>query len=360
MRRLPVRTECATADAYMPLPFSAAHGTALSCVEAVAPLVGCVAAGVHAYYYGLAPGTLLVAGLLGMITGLGITVGFHRLFTHRSFEASPSVRVALAILGCMSAQGHFFLWVATHRRHHRFSDHDGDPHSPHRGDDSRWSRIKDLFHAHFGWSLTDRLTDGALRYIPDLTSDARLVRVQRLHLLWIAVGLAIPAILMYAIAGTWQAAVGGLLWGGFVRLTVTNQVTYAVNSICHVWGSRSFESADQSRNNLLVAILSMGEGWHNNHHAFPTSARHGQHWWEPDLSWTVIKLLRRCGLAWNIKTPTAEQLQTGERAYTASLAAKATPPTDDRADLPKRKSKLLAALSATRTDHPVISSVSSA
>lgn len=343
MSQYPTQTSYAAADAYMPFPLSAAQGKSLSCVEALAPLVGCVAAGIHAYFYGLAPGTLLVAGLLGMITGLGITVGFHRLFTHRSFEARPAVRVALAILGCMSAQGHFFLWVATHRRHHRFSDHDGDPHSPHPHDGSRSNRMRDLFHAHFGWSLTDQLTDDSLQYIPDLTSDARLRRVQRLHLLWIAIGLVLPALLMYAIAGTLQAAIGGLLWGGFVRLTVTNQVTYAVNSICHVWGSRPFDSSDESRNNLLVAIFSMGEGWHNNHHAFPTSARHGQHWWEPDLSWTVIKILRRLGLAWNVKTPSAAQLAVKAEANRSNVAAKRLPDSTASFQVRKREPHLSAA-----------------
>jgi stearoyl-CoA desaturase (Delta-9 desaturase) len=305
-----------TTDAYMPYPLTSVQGKAFSRIEALVPLVGCLVAGIHAYFYGLAFGTLIIAALLGIATGLGITVGFHRLFTHRSFETYPTVRVALVILGCMSAQGHFFLWVATHRRHHRFSDHDGDPHSPNRGSDAWWSRWRDFFHAHFGWSLTDQLTDEGLQYIPDLTSDPLLHRVQRLHLLWIAIGLALPALLMYAVAGTVQAAVGGFLWGGCVRLTVTNQVTYAVNSVCHVWGRRPYDSADLSRNNWLVALFSLGEGWHNNHHAFPTSARHGLQRGEPDLSWAFIKLLRRCNLAWNVKTPTLAQMNAKARITT--------------------------------------------
>jgi stearoyl-CoA desaturase (delta-9 desaturase) len=313
------------AERYMPLPVPATHGRMLSCIEALVPLVGCVAAGIHAYYYGLAFGTLLVAGFMGLITGLGVTVGFHRLFTHRSFETTPAVRVALAIMGCMSGQGHFFLWVATHRRHHRFSDHHGDPHTPHQADESTWSRLRNFYHAHFGWSLADQLTDESLQYIPDLTADRALCRVQRLHLLWLALGLALPALLMYAIAGTAQAAIGGLLWGGFVRLTFTNQTTYAVNSICHLWGRRPYDSADHSRNNLFVALFSMGEGWHNNHHAFPTSARHGHGWQEPDLSWTFIKLLRVCGLAWNVKTPTAAQLKAKSRASRRKPARKSVP-----------------------------------
>lgn len=317
------RTTYGTAERYMPFPVQASHGKTLSCVEALLPLVGCVAAGVHAYYCGLAFGTLLVAGFMGLITGLGVTVGFHRLFTHRSFETTRAVRVGLAILGCMSGQGHFFLWVATHRRHHRFSDHHGDPHSPHRADESTWSKLRNFFHAHFSWSLSDQLTDEGLQYIPDLTSDRALCRVQRLHLLWILIGLALPALLMYLFAGTAQAALGGLLWGGFVRLTFTNQTTYAVNSVCHLWGRRPYDSADQSRNNFVVALLAMGEGWHNNHHAFPTSARHGHGWQEPDLSWSFIKLLRLCGLAWNVKTPTPAQLEAKSRANRPNSAAKA-------------------------------------
>jgi stearoyl-CoA desaturase (delta-9 desaturase) len=313
-------TECAAADAYMPLPFSASQGKTFSRLEAFVPLAGCVVAGIHAYYYGLAWGTLGVAILFGVVTGLGITVGFHRLFTHRSFETHPAVRAALAILGCMSAQGHLYLWVATHRRHHRYSDHPGDPHSPNRGGATLWSRWRDFFHAHFGWSLDDELTDEALQYIPDLASDPVLYRVQRLHLLWVAVGCALPAALLYAINGTAQAAIGGFLWGGCVRLTLTNQVTYAVNSVCHIWGQRPFESSDQSRNNRWVALLSLGEGWHNNHHAFPASARHGLQPGETDFSWMVIQLLRRCGLAWNVKTPTPEQMNARSRSTSVACS----------------------------------------
>jgi stearoyl-CoA desaturase (delta-9 desaturase) len=226
----------------------------------------------HTYYYGLTVGAFAMAALLAVLGGLGVTVGFHRLFTHRSFEATPWTRNILVMLGSMAAQHHFFLWVANHRRHHHFSDHEGDPHSPHSLDLKKEGRWSALFRSHISWVFSSKLSDYDLRYIPDLTSNIALCRIPRLYVLWIGLGLLAPALVCYFIGGTLQAAVGGMLWGGFARMFLSTQTTNAVNSICHMWGGQPYESHDFSRNNGTVAMLSLGEGWHNNHHAFPTSA----------------------------------------------------------------------------------------
>jgi stearoyl-CoA desaturase (delta-9 desaturase) len=236
-----------------------------------------------------------------------VTVGFHRLFTHRSFETVRWVRALLAVFGAMASQGTLFSWVASHRRHHHFSDEQGDPHSPNLSDQSAWGRFRALWHSHFGWMLSEHMTPERLKYIPDLIGDPMLLRIQRWHLAWVALGFALSAAACFAIGGTFHAALGGVLWG-FTRIFVSDNVSFAVNSVCHVWGSMPFKSDDLSRNNFTMALLSFGEGWHNNHHAFPTSARHGLRRGEIDMSWSVIRLLRRTGLAWNVKMPTPEQM----------------------------------------------------
>jgi stearoyl-CoA desaturase (delta-9 desaturase) len=303
-----------------PYPLRARHEPAFQQVQMVAPLVGTVAAVVFSCFYGMPRGTLAITLLLGTATGLGITVGFHRLFTHRSFAAGPGTRAVLAVLGTMAAQGTLYSWVGGHRRHHHFSDRPGDPHSPVAADGSWRERLCGMWHAHVGWMLDAHLTPECLHHIPDLIADRTLARVQRYYLWWVALGLMLPALAGYLIVGTWQAAVAGLLWGGFVRIAVTDHISFGLNSACHLWGARPFEAQDESRNNAVMAVLAFGEGWHNNHHAFPTSARHGLRWWQIDLSYTLIRLLARCGLAWNIQTPTAAQIEAKLRAVTSETA----------------------------------------
>lgn len=245
---------------------------------------------------------------MSLATGLGVTIGYHRLFTHRSFETTRPIQLLLAVLGSMAGLGFFFSWVSAHRQHHQFSDGPGDPHSPNLHSDTRWSRLVAAFHAHGGWMLSDRMDAERLRYIPDLIEDRAFRFIQRLQLVWISLGLLIPALFCYALVPTWEAATGGLLWGGILRIAIACQVTFCVNSVCHLWGPRPFAVRDESRNNSWVAMLAMGEGWHNNHHAFPTSARHGLLPGQFDLSYSFIRLLERTGLAWNIKLPTDDQL----------------------------------------------------
>ena len=244
--------------------------------------------------------------MLGMYitTALGVTVGYHRLFTHRSFETTRPVKFILAVLGSMAVEGPVLKWVAMHRRHHQHSDGAEDPHSPHHHGPGLHGLLAGLWHAHLGW-LFDRDPENLGRYVGDLAPDPVLRTVSRTWTLWTAVGLLIPAVLGGLITMTWGGALLGFIWGGLARVFLVHHVTWSVNSVCHLWGTRPFRSHDESRNNLVCGVLGLGEGWHNNHHAFPTSARHGLRWWELDLSYWVIRGLAAMGLAWKVRLPAA-------------------------------------------------------
>jgi len=247
--------------------------------------------------------------LLGMYipTALGVTVGYHRLFTHRSFETNRVVQFILGVLGSMAVEGPILEWVALHRKHHQHSDADGDPHSPHTEGQGFLGLVRGLWHAHMGWIFRPAPPD-LPRYIKDLRQSVLIRELSALFPLWVAVGLLIPAVLGFVLAGGWVGALLGLLWGGGVRIFFVHHVTWSVNSICHLWGGRPYESGDESRNNFLFAVLALGEGWHNNHHAFPTSARHGLRWWQVDVSYWVIRSLALVGLAWQVKGPARQAL----------------------------------------------------
>lgn len=248
---------------------------------------------------------MLIAGYL--LTTFGITVGYHRLFTHKAFRTNSAVRATLGVLGSMAAQGPVLRWVATHRRHHRHSDDENDPHSPHFHGGGVTGMVRGIYHAHMGWFFTPGPADMS-RYIPDLKKDPVVSWVSRLFVLWVALGLAVPALIGLAVTGTGAGAALGLLWGGLVRILLVQHVTWSVNSVCHLWGTRRFRSKDHSRNNLIFGLLALGEGWHHNHHAFPTSARHGLRWWELDLSYLFIRLMGSVGLASDIRVPDAERM----------------------------------------------------
>ena len=247
--------------------------------------------------------------VLYVLCAFGTTIGYHRYFTHRGFEAGVVVRSTLAILGCMTMQGPIRQWVSDHRKHHAHSDEEGDPHSPHVGHgDGPLGVIKGFAHAHLGWMFSSLGLDESREFARDLQED-RLVRtIDRLYLLWVALSLGIPFAVGYAVGGSLQAGVAGLVWGGLVRIFAYQHATFAVNSICHMFGRREFRSRDESRNNWLIAVLVLGEGWHNNHHAFPSSARHGLRRWQVDISWLVIRGLERLGVVWNVRRPSDAQI----------------------------------------------------
>jgi len=234
-------------------------------------------------------------------TGLGVTVGFHRYLTHRSFKTSRAMRAILAILGSAAIEGPVISWVADHRKHHVFSDQEGDPHSPHVGHGGGWrGALKGLLHAHMGWLFVHTERGARNRYARDLVADPVVGFVDRTFLIWALGGLGLAFWLGWAIGGTFYAALTGLLWGGGVRMLVVHHVTYSINSLCHFFGRRRFPTDDESRNLLWLAPLSFGESWHNNHHAFPTSAMHGLRRWELDPSALVIVALEKLGLVWDV------------------------------------------------------------
>jgi stearoyl-CoA desaturase (delta-9 desaturase) len=247
------------------------------------------------------------------IAGFGTTVGYHRLLTHRAFETPRWVRAMFAIFGSTGAQGAVMRWCATHRRHHQTSDHEGDPHSPHLHGSGTWAVLRGMIYAHIGWQLDADKPDTA-RSVSDLLADRWLMRVDQLYWLWVALGILLPGIFVGAWYGTWRGVVSGTIWGGFVRICLMQHVTWSINSVCHVWGTRPFQTSDHSANNWICAVLALGEGWHNNHHAFPTSARQGLRWWQFDSSWLVIKAMTAVGLAWNLRTPTESAMKVRSRS----------------------------------------------
>ena len=261
---------------------------------------------------------LLLLLVMYVVCAFGTTIGFHRFFTHRGFETSAPVKAVLAVLGCMTMQGPLTQWVTDHRKHHALSDKPGDPHSPHVGNgDGAWGAVKGFVHAHVGWLFNNLGMEQGRIYGKDLYDDGIVVWVDRLYMVWIVLTLGIPFAIGYAVGGTAVAGVEGLVWGGLLRIFLYQHATFSVNSICHMFGRKDYRSRDQARNNWLVALLVFGEGWHNNHHAFPASARHGLQHWQLDVSWWVIRGLERLGLVWNVKVPDADQisrrrLQPGE------------------------------------------------
>lgn len=283
------------------------------------PFVGLVAAVV--LLWGVAFNWVYLGILGGMyiLTAIGITVGYHRLFTHRSFQTSRPVAAILAALGSMAVEGPLLQWVATHRRHHQHSDDEADPHSPHTHGAGFRGTVRGMWYAHMGWLFsahtfvpssdrTSRVPHGLARYVKDLRKDPLYRWMNRSFSLWVVVGLLIPAVLGGVLTMSWMGVLLGFIWGGLVRVLLVHHVTWSINSVCHIWGSKPFRSHDESRNNPIFGVLAMGEGWHNNHHAFPTSARHGLRWWQIDVSYMIIRAMALVGLARDVRTPTPERI----------------------------------------------------
>jgi len=240
-------------------------------------------------------------------SGLGITVGYHRLFTHGSFKARPWLRAVMAFCGALAIEGPLTRWVADHRRHHAYSDREGDPHSPWRYGHGVKNLTRGLFWAHIGW-MFDEFHSNREKYVPDLLADKKLMRVDRLFGLWVAVSLLLPGVLGGLITWSWQGALSAFFWAGLVRVFLLHHVTWSINSICHAIGARPFAARDKSTNFWPLAILSFGESYHNMHHADPTAARHGVLRGQIDESARVIWLFEKFGWAWDVRWPKADRL----------------------------------------------------
>jgi stearoyl-CoA desaturase (delta-9 desaturase) len=284
------RAELVTIRAFLLIPFAA--------LAAAVPLT---------WGWGLSWVDLMLAGVFYTVSTLGVTVGYHRYFTHGSFKAKRWLRAALAVAGGFAAQGSVIGWVADHRRHHAFSDRDGDPHSPWLFGTSPLALARGFWHAHMGW-LFGRDKTNVERFAPDLAADRDIRAIDRLFPLWVALSVLLPAVLGGVITLSWWGALTGFLWAGLARISFQHHVTWSVNSVCHMIGSRPFASRDKSANFWPLAILSMGESWHNSHHADPTSARHGVLRGQIDVSARLIRIFEQFGWAWQVRWPTQQRL----------------------------------------------------
>jgi stearoyl-CoA desaturase (delta-9 desaturase) len=287
----------------------------------VVPFVGLIVGALFLWHRFLDARDVGIFALMYALTAVGVTVGFHRLLTHRAFQTRPWLRDALAVMGSMSVQGPVIDWVADHRKHHTFADEDDDPHSPHAGHGAGFAgMLRGLWHAHTGWLFRTHGQASSKRYAGDLVEDARMRRINRLFPLIALASLLLPFLLGLALgAGALTAGLSALVWGGLVRIFLVHHITWSINSICHFFGRRRFETDDQSTNVFWLALPSLGEAWHHNHHAFPRSAFHGLRWYELDPSGWLILALARVGLAWDVVRVTPEDAR-------AKLAASATKP----------------------------------
>ncbi|HWW89379.1 MAG TPA: fatty acid desaturase [Solirubrobacteraceae bacterium] len=276
----------------------------------VIPFLGVLAGAALLWNHFLGPRDLAIFGVMYVLTAVGVTVGFHRLLTHRAFQTRRWLRYTLAVFGSMSVQGPVIDWVADHRKHHTFTDEDGDPHSPHAGHGAGMrGMVRGLWHAHVGWLWETHGQASSKRFARDLLEDRMMRRINKGFPLIALYSLALPFLLGLVLSGG-SLVTGGLsalLWGGLVRIFLVHHITWSINSICHFFGSRRFATDDESTNVFWLALPSLGEAWHHNHHAFPQSAFHGLRWYELDPSGWLILGLERIGLAWDVVTVTPER-----------------------------------------------------
>jgi stearoyl-CoA desaturase (delta-9 desaturase) len=271
---------------------------AANLVGVVVPFLGVLAAIVLLWDRAVDAADLAILVISYMLTAVGVTVGFHRLLTHRAFQTHPWLERTFAVLGSLSVQGSVMDWVADHRKHHAHTDREGDPHSPHVG---HGSGAAGLWHAHVGWLLKTQGQADWSRYASELYEDAAMRSIGRSFPLLALFSVLAPAAAGFVVhGGTAAGALRGLVWGGLVRIFIVHHVTWSVNSVCHFFGTRRFDVEDHSTNVGWLSLLSLGESWHHNHHAFPRSAYHGLRWWELDPSGLIISGLERVGLAWNV------------------------------------------------------------
>lgn len=273
----------------------------------VLPFVGVVVAIVLLWNHGVDAIDLGILGVMYLVTAVGVTVGYHRLLTHRAFRTYPWLERTFAVMGSLSVQGSVLDWVADHRKHHAHTDEEGDPHSPHVG---HGSGLHGLWHAHVGWLVETQGQSDWKKYAPELYEDPKMRAIGRRFPMLVGLSLLLPTVAGCALHGwTLEGAIRGYLWGGLVRIFLVHHVTWSVNSVCHFFGSRRFEVEDRSTNVAWLALPSLGESWHHNHHAFPRSAEHGLRWWEVDPSALIIRGLEKTGLAWDVVRIAPERQQ---------------------------------------------------
>jgi stearoyl-CoA desaturase (delta-9 desaturase) len=268
----------------------------------VLPFIGFLAGAALLWDNFFGPRDLAILAVMYSLTAVGITVGFHRLLTHRAFQTHAWLRCTLAVLGSMAVEGPVIDWVADHRKHHTFADDDGDPHSPHAGQGKGvGGAMKGLWHAHTGWLFSTHGQASSKRFAPDLLEEPAMRRINKAFPLIALATLAIPFLAGLALSGgSPMAGLSALLWGGFVRIFLVHHITWSINSICHFFGRRRFDTEDRSTNVFWLALPSLGEAWHHNHHAFPRSAFHGLRWWELDPSGWLILAMAKLKLAWDV------------------------------------------------------------
>jgi stearoyl-CoA desaturase (Delta-9 desaturase) len=296
---------------------------------AILPFVAFLAAIVLLWNTAVSARDLVIFVVMYLVTGLGVTVGYHRLFTHRAFDAPRPMKYLWAVLGSMAVQGPLIDWVADHRKHHAFTDVEGDPHSPHHDHGEGFKgAVEGLWYAHMGWLFVTQGTSEKRRFARDLLEDRGMRKISRAFPWLVLLGLAIPFALGYGLSGSIAGGLTALLWGGFVRIFMVHHVTWSVNSVCHFFGRRRFDTDDYSTNVFWLALPSFGESWHHNHHAFPRSARHGLRWYELDPSGLVILGMKKLGLASNVVLVSRER-QLARSGATGSSAPRQAwkPPT---------------------------------
>ncbi len=243
-----------------------------------------------------------------VLIGLGITAGFHRHFTHRSFKATPAVRAALAILGCMAGQGPVVFWVALHRMHHEYADKEGDPHSPNLSGNSVAQKAAGLWHAYLGWTVKHEVPNANF-YARDILRDPLIMAINRQYYVWVLLGLLLPTAVGGILSQSVSGAIDGFIWGGLIRMFAVHNIIWWITSFAHVFGKRDFDSRDRSTNSGWIALPTLGESWHNNHHAFPAAAILWFRWWQVDIAGGAIRLLEILGLAWDVRRPSASDLE---------------------------------------------------